>query len=58
MRGLTVVLLGSLTACSNLPGDWMYDEPFNYINQDNLQLHWRDCRSQPTCSVDDLVDRF
>lgn len=56
---LSIIFLGSLTACNAADGDWFNDEPpFNYINQENLQLKWRDCRSQPTCSVDDLVNRF
>jgi len=58
MKILIVVLLGTLTACSNLPGDWMYDEPFDYINQDNLQIQWMECRSQPTCSADQVIFRF
>ena len=54
----TIALLMILSSCNGMSGDWLYDEPFNYINQDNLQLHWIDCRSEPICSVDDLVDRF
>lgn len=56
---LSIIFLGTLTACNATDGDWFNDEPpFNYINQENLQLRWRDCRAQPTCSADYLVDRF